>query len=103
MAKRFVAHHGSSLGLRSPRIVEVTDLDDPDHKIWEDGSPHAALAGPTFEAWLDSLDLHDANTALHRARARRDPALAPTFAMSRCLHQSQCTRPTDGEATWERS
>jgi hypothetical protein len=30
----------------------------------------AALAGPTFEAWLDSLDSHDANTA---CIARREP------------------------------
>jgi hypothetical protein len=71
MARLFVARRGSSLGISSLRIVGVTDLNDPDDKIWEDGSllpsPHAALAGPTFEAWLDSLDSHDTNTALHRA------------------------------------
>ncbi len=55
MAKLFVARRGTSL-----RIHGVTDPSDPDDKIWEDGSllpnPHATLAGPTFEAWLDSDD-----------------------------------------------
>jgi hypothetical protein len=58
MAQLFVARRGTSL-----RIQGVTDPSDPDDKIWEDGSllanPHATLAGPTFEAWLDS---DDANT-----------------------------------------
>jgi hypothetical protein len=55
MAKLFVARRGVPL-----RIQDVTDPSDPDDKIWEDGSllpkPHATLAGPTFEAWLDSDD-----------------------------------------------
>jgi uncharacterized protein YbjT (DUF2867 family) len=58
MATLFVAHRGISL-----RIQEVTDPSDTDHAIWIDGSllpgPHASLAGPTFQAWLDS---DDANT-----------------------------------------
>jgi NAD dependent epimerase/dehydratase family len=63
MAKLFVARRGTAL-----RIEGVTDPGDPDDKIWEDGSllanPHATLAGPTFEAWLDS---GDANTTTHGA------------------------------------
>jgi hypothetical protein len=64
MAKLFVAHHGMSL-----RIQGVTDPSDPDDKVWEDGSllanPHATLAGPTFQAWLDS---DDANTTTYGTR-----------------------------------
>jgi hypothetical protein len=55
MAKLFVTRRGIPL-----RIEGVTDPSDPDDKLWEDGSllpnPHATLAGPTFEAWLDSDD-----------------------------------------------
>jgi NAD(P)H-binding len=55
LARLFVARRGASL-----RIEGVTIPSDPDDKIWEDGSllanPHATLAGPTFEAWLDSDD-----------------------------------------------
>jgi uncharacterized protein YbjT (DUF2867 family) len=61
MAKLFVARRGTSL-----RIQGVADPSDPDDKIWVDGSllpnPHAILAGPTFEAWLDS---DDANTTTY--------------------------------------
>jgi hypothetical protein len=64
MAELFVARRGTSL-----RIQGVTDPNDPDDKIWEDGSllpnPHATLAGPTFEAWLDT---DDANTTTHGTR-----------------------------------
>src|SRR5262249_46871786 len=64
LAKLFVARHGTTL-----RIEGVTDPSDPDDKIWEDGSllanPHATLAGPTFEAWLDS---DDANTTTYGTR-----------------------------------
>jgi NAD dependent epimerase/dehydratase family len=64
MAKLFVARRGSSL-----RIQGVTDPSDPDDQIWEDGSllpnPHAILAGPTFEEWLDS---DDATTITYGAR-----------------------------------
>jgi NAD(P)H-binding len=63
MAKLFVASRGLSL-----RIQGVSDPGDPDDKVWEDGSllasPHATLAGPTFEAWLDS---DDANTTTQRS------------------------------------
>jgi hypothetical protein len=63
MAKLFVARRGLSL-----RIQGVSDPGDPDDKVWEDGSllasPHATLAGPTFEAWLDS---DDANTTTQRS------------------------------------
>ena len=52
----------------SLRIQGVSDPGDPDDKVWEDGSllanPHATLAGPTFEAWLDS---DDANTTTQRS------------------------------------
>jgi NAD(P)H-binding len=64
MAKLFVVRRGTSL-----RIQGVTDPSDPDDKLYEDGSllpnPHATLAGPTFEAWLDS---DDANTTTYGAR-----------------------------------
>jgi hypothetical protein len=47
----------------------VTDPSDPDDKLYEDGSllanPHATLADPTFEEWLDS---DDANTPTSGAR-----------------------------------
>jgi hypothetical protein len=40
------------------RIEEVSDPDDPDRGVSEDGGllpgPHATLAGPTFEEWLDA-------------------------------------------------
>lgn len=40
------------------RIEEVNDPADPHHELYENGSllprPHAVLAGPTFEEWLDS-------------------------------------------------
>jgi hypothetical protein len=42
---------------------------DPDDKVYKDGSllanPHATLAGPTFEAWLES---DDANTTTYVTR-----------------------------------
>jgi uncharacterized protein YbjT (DUF2867 family) len=40
------------------RVDEVSDSDDPDRDLNSNGgllpSPHAVLAGPTFEEWLDS-------------------------------------------------
>jgi hypothetical protein len=64
MAELFLVRRGTSL-----RIQGVTDPSDPDDKIWDDGSllpnPHATLAGPTFEAWLDS---GDADTTTFGAR-----------------------------------
>jgi uncharacterized protein YbjT (DUF2867 family) len=55
LAELFVARRGTSL-----RIHGVTDPNNPDDKVWEDGSllpnPQATLAGPTFQAWLDSDD-----------------------------------------------
>jgi uncharacterized protein YbjT (DUF2867 family) len=55
MATLFVARRGMSL-----RIQEVTDPVDPGDAIYADGrmlaNPHATLAGPLFEAWLDSGD-----------------------------------------------
>jgi dTDP-4-dehydrorhamnose reductase len=66
IAKLFVARRSTSL-----RIQGVTDPSDPDDTIWEDGSllpnPHATLAGPTFEAWLDS---DDANTTTYGSADR---------------------------------
>jgi nucleoside-diphosphate-sugar epimerase len=58
MANLFAARRGISL-----RIEGITDPSDPGDKIYADGrmlpNPQATLAGPTFEAWLDS---DDANT-----------------------------------------
>ena len=49
-------------------IEGVRDPDDPDRRLYETGAllpgPHATLAGPTFEEWLDSPD---AGYALHVA------------------------------------
>jgi uncharacterized protein YbjT (DUF2867 family) len=51
MAELLVAHRGEAV-----RIEGVSDPDDPDRERYLDGtllpSPHATLAGPTFEAWL---------------------------------------------------
>jgi len=53
MARLLVARRGDSV-----RIESVSDPTDPDHDLYEAGvllpGPHAALAGPTFEGWLDS-------------------------------------------------
>ena len=42
------------------RVEETSDSDDPDRELFAgDGllpNPHAVLAGPTFEEWLDSRD-----------------------------------------------
>lgn len=55
LARLYVARRGSSL-----RIEAVTDPSDPDDHLYLDGgllaSPHATLAGPTFEEWLGSDD-----------------------------------------------
>jgi uncharacterized protein YbjT (DUF2867 family) len=41
------------------RIEAVHDPHDPDHEVFANGGllpgPHATLAGPSFQAWLDSL------------------------------------------------
>jgi uncharacterized protein YbjT (DUF2867 family) len=53
LAKLLVARRGDRV-----RIEEVSDPDDPDRGVSEDGGllpgPHATLAGPTFEEWLDA-------------------------------------------------
>jgi uncharacterized protein YbjT (DUF2867 family) len=53
MAKLVAARRGDSA-----RIEVVSDPDDPEQALWASGallpSPHAVLAGPTFEQWLDS-------------------------------------------------
>jgi uncharacterized protein YbjT (DUF2867 family) len=53
LARTLVARRGLSL-----RIEETSDPNDPDHELFENGallpSPHAVLAGPTFEDWLTS-------------------------------------------------
>ena len=42
----------------SARIEAVSDPDDPEQALWASGAllpgPHAVLAGPTFEQWLDA-------------------------------------------------
>jgi uncharacterized protein YbjT (DUF2867 family) len=53
MAKLLVARRGNAL-----QIQGVSDPDNPDERLAATGgllpSPHATLAGPTFEEWLDS-------------------------------------------------
>jgi uncharacterized protein YbjT (DUF2867 family) len=53
MAIRFAARRGDPV-----KIEGVSDLTDPDARLSETGGllprPHATLAGPTFEEWLDS-------------------------------------------------
>ena len=53
MARLLVAQRGEAL-----RIEGVTDPTDPDHELYLTDAllpgPHATLAGPTFEEWLES-------------------------------------------------
>jgi uncharacterized protein YbjT (DUF2867 family) len=53
LARLLVARRGDRL-----RIEEVSDAADPDRDVFEQGGllpgPHATLAGPTFEEWLDA-------------------------------------------------
>jgi uncharacterized protein YbjT (DUF2867 family) len=53
MARLLVARRGDPV-----RIEGVNDPDDPDRELYETNGllpgPHATLAGPTFEEWLDS-------------------------------------------------
>ena len=53
MARLLVTRRGDRV-----RIEGVTNTADPDHALYEAGAllpgPHAILAGPTFEKWLDS-------------------------------------------------
>ena len=53
MAMLLVRRRGEPL-----RIEGVRDPDDPDSELYVTGAllpgPHATLAGPTFEQWLDS-------------------------------------------------
>jgi NAD(P)H-binding len=71
MAKLFVARRGSPL-----RIRGVSDPNDPDDVVWTDGSllpnPHATLAGPTFETWLDTDDVRAWSGSIN-ARTRGEP------------------------------
>ena len=54
MAKLLVARRGDPV-----RIEGVTDPTDPDHELYQTDAllpgPHATLAGPTFEEWLDTV------------------------------------------------
>jgi uncharacterized protein YbjT (DUF2867 family) len=51
MARLFASRHADPV-----QIEEVSNPDDPDRHLYENGgllpSPHATLAGPTFEEWL---------------------------------------------------
>jgi len=53
MARLLVAQRGETT-----RVEEVANLDDPDHELLENGAlfpgPDAALAGPTFEEWVQA-------------------------------------------------
>jgi uncharacterized protein YbjT (DUF2867 family) len=55
VAKLVAARRGDSV-----RIEEVSDPDDPEQALYASGGllpgPHAVLAGPTFEQWLDSTN-----------------------------------------------
>jgi uncharacterized protein YbjT (DUF2867 family) len=55
VAKLVAARRGDSV-----RIEAVSDPDDPEQALYASGgllpSPHAVLAGPTFEQWLDSTN-----------------------------------------------
>ena len=52
-ARRLIARRGDAL-----RIEKVNNEDEPDRALYENGEllpgTHALLAGPTFDAWLDS-------------------------------------------------
>ncbi|PYQ06020.1 MAG: epimerase [Acidobacteria bacterium] len=52
-ARRLVTRRGEAL-----RIEEVSNSADPDHALYESGAllpgPNAVLAGPTFDAWLET-------------------------------------------------
>jgi uncharacterized protein YbjT (DUF2867 family) len=54
MAKQLAARRGDPV-----RIEGVTDPTDPDHELYQTDAllpgPHATLAGPTFEEWLDTV------------------------------------------------
>jgi uncharacterized protein YbjT (DUF2867 family) len=56
VATLLTARRGDSL-----RIEEVSDAADPDHELLENGGllpgPDATLAGPTFEEWLDAVEV----------------------------------------------
>ena len=53
-ARLLVARRGDDV-----EVVEVSDPANPDRELQESGAllpgPHATLAGPTFEAWLDEI------------------------------------------------
>jgi uncharacterized protein YbjT (DUF2867 family) len=53
MATLLAARRGDGV-----EVEGVSDPDDPDRELYETGAllpgPHATLAGPTFEGWLDS-------------------------------------------------
>src|SRR3712207_892283 len=53
VARMLVARRGESV-----RVEAVSDPDDPEQALYAAGAllpgPHAVLAGPTFEQWLDS-------------------------------------------------
>ena len=53
MARLLVARRGDPV-----RIEGATNAEDPDADLYEQGAllpgPHAILAGPTFEEWLES-------------------------------------------------
>lgn len=55
MARLLAVRRGAPI-----RIEGVTNPADPDHDLYEQGAllpgPHAILAGPTFEEWLESED-----------------------------------------------
>jgi uncharacterized protein YbjT (DUF2867 family) len=53
MAQLLAARRGDGL-----KVEGVSDSDDPDRELYESGAllpgPHATLAGPAFEEWLDA-------------------------------------------------
>jgi uncharacterized protein YbjT (DUF2867 family) len=67
MARLLAARRGDAV-----RIEAVVDPADPDRDLYEQGGllpgPHATLAGPTFEEWLDS-EPAAAGVVAHGARS----------------------------------
>ena len=91
MARLLVAHRGDPV-----RIEVATNPADPDGHLYEQGAllpgPHATLAGPTFEEWLESGQQADAAPSARppsaRGRRGRRPWRAPWVLPARGVRSS---------------
>ena len=92
MARLLVARRGDSI-----RIEGATNPADPDGDLYEQGAllpgPHATLAGPTFEEWLESEQRADAapssrSPSARSRRAGRQPWRAPWVVPTRGVRSS---------------